>query len=265
MTPQLKSLNTGILKCAQSEFLKNIGNPNDIIEGCKIIVTVNEKLKDYMLEGFKQGFEKPFTAYVMIPTGDGRFTFYCAPDLTTTEGLEVWINTFQTSLADELVQIYWVGRNVDPVLALIQGSTSQSTPTQVFVMTPIVSQSTRPCFELYYQPYEEYSDEAFMLFAADCVLRANNVRAFAQSTLYFNGQLTMEAGSVEFSDYTELDQCGNLYLAPQEHPENIAVGAFVGNIGNLTYKGEWNETTRAWFKGLIFFLNGEPLDPIPSE
>ena len=266
MTPNLKSLNTGVIKCAKSQFLKNFGNPNDIIKGCNIIFIVPNHMKGIVIESFAHDYDVPFEDYRVFPVDDSdypNYIFYCAVAFTTDAGIALWSNTFNLSLTHSLCQIFYIGRNEDPFRA-VDGSLSNSKPNQIFIMTTIESGRNGCFFSLGYTPYEEFSEESFILIAADCTFKPGNIVVYGKANLIVNSQLTLAQGAIELSDYTELDQLGDVYLAPQ-NPVNIDKGAFVGNIKNLTYHGEWNATTREWFDGSIYFLNGEPLDPIPNE
>lgn len=266
MSKNLKSLDSGVLKCAQSQFLKNFGNPNDIIEGCNIIFIIPHNLKEHVIENFAHGYDVPFEDYRVFPVDDSdypKYIFYCAVDFSTNEGIDVWANTFNLTLADGLCQVFYIGRNEEPFMS-VDGAINDSKPGQIFIMTPIESGRDFVFFRLGYNPYEEFSEESFILIAADCTFKPGNISLSGKANLIVNSQLTLAQGAIVLSDYTELDQVGDVYLAPQNRV-NIAEGAFVGNIKNLTYHGEWNAETRAWFNGSIYFLNGEPLDPIPNE
>lgn len=266
MSRNLKSLNSGVLQCAQSQFLKNYGNPNDIIEGCNVIFIVPHNMKDNVIAGFKEDYDIPFESYEVFPVDDSdypNYIFYCAVDFSTDAGIGLWNNTFNLSLTDNLCQIFYIGRNEVPY-HIAADSTSDSKPNQMFIMTPIESNRNGIFFRLGYEPYEEFSDESFILIAADCTFKPNNISLYGKANLIVNSQLTLAQGAITFSEQTDLDSLGDVYLAPQNRL-NIAEGSFVGNIKNLTYHGEWNAETRAWFNGSIYFLNGEPLDPIPGE
>lgn len=268
MTPQLKSLNTGILKCAQSKFLQNFENPNKIIQGCNLILVIPAQDQSMLEENFRTAYDVPFTSYAVRPAGEGKVAFYCAVDFSSYETIDVWANTFVLVNAHGVVEVYYVGRNETPSAAIDQGL-NDSLPNHIYLMTPIVSTRKHVCFSQVYYP--DYPDErkgfdAFTLIAADCTFLEGNIQVGRRAGLIVNSQLTLpEAGAIVCADYTEVEYLPDVYLAPQEHPENIVEGAFIYNINNLVYHGEWNETTRKWFNGSIYFLNGEPLDPIPNE
>lgn len=71
-------------------------------------------------------------------------------------------------------------------------------------------------------------------------------------TLIFNAEL-YSAGTnrVALQEY-------NVVLATPSDPSNIAQNTFSGDVLNLEYHGEWNETARDWFSGTVFALNGIP-------
>lgn len=265
MSRNLKSLNSGALQCAQSQFLRNFGNPNDIVDGCNVVFIVPHDMKETIINQFAHDYDVPFEKYEVFPIDDSdypRYVFYCAVDFSTDESSAIWDNTFNTFGANGLVQIYYVGRNENPYRVV--GAASESKPTQIFVMTPFVTTHQFNCFTLNYNPYEEWDEEAFILLASDCTLRQGNISISGKAKLIVNGQLTMaEENTINFSEDTDPDMLVSVYLAPQNDPTKIKAGALVGNIKNLEYHGEWNATTRAWFNGTIYFLNGKPLDPIP--
>lgn len=71
-------------------------------------------------------------------------------------------------------------------------------------------------------------------------------------TLVFNAELnSTSSNSVALQEY-------NVVLATPSDPSNIAKDTFAGAILNLEYHGEWNETAREWFSGVILSLNGIP-------
>ena len=267
MSRNLKSLNSGVLQCAQSQFLRNFGNPNDIVEGCNIAFIVPHDMKEKVIQNFATGYNVPFKNYKVFPVDNSdypNYIFYCAVDFSTNEGIELWSNTFNLSNASGLCQVFYFGRNEVPFQAA-DGVTSGSKPSQIFIMTPIESNRQYGLFAIQYNPWEEFTEESFILIAADCTFESNNINIGGKANLIVNSQLTLKKDAIILSDYTELDEVGDIYLAPQQNLQNISPNAFLGNVKNLTYHGEWNATTRAWFNGLIFFLNGEPLDPIPGE
>lgn len=264
MTPQLKSLNTGILKCAQSQFLRNFGNPNDVIQGCNLIIVIPAQDQSMLEENFRTGYDVPFTSYAVRPAGEGKVAFYCAVDFSSDEAIDVWTNNFNMVNAHGVVEVFYVGRNETPSAAIDQ-SLNDSLPNHIFLMSPIVATRKYVCFSQVYYPDEQEGD-AFILIAADCTFLEGNIQLPRRAGLIVNSQLTLpEAGAIVFADYTEPEYLPDVYLAPQETPENIVPGAFAYNINHLEYHGEWNETTRAWFNGTIYYLNGEPLDPVPNE
>lgn len=78
-------------------------------------------------------------------------------------------------------------------------------------------------------------------------------------TFIFNGEVKSEANAITVPHNI------NLFIAPQEDIESIAARSIVANVMNMFYKGEWNATTRRWIEGNIYFLNGEPLDPLTQR
>ena len=251
MNPQLKSLNSGALKCGASQFMSNIpsvngvtlspttNNPvNLVIELTKedaepIMAQLSSVGAPSCLEEFTEDSTPMARIYMVVPmTGDifeGQVDFAKAKRMYVyaTAIPEGWLRgTVSNSYIEELVFVNECSLKRDAFFGLDDVANDQAIK---------------------------------IMFCKDVVFEDNPFNSMlCNATLIFNGQVTAQKETtLDFSG----DDFFDVIMAPQEDTSKIVASAIKYDVRNLTYHGEWNETTRRWFGDLIYFLNGEPLDP----
>lgn len=85
-------------------------------------------------------------------------------------------------------------------------------------------------------------------------------------SVIINGNVSINGGHINFGGVgTEVAVANILVLGNVEQASDIDANGIVGNVTFLYYNGEWNTTTRAWIEGELYFLNDKPVDPLPEE
>lgn len=252
MSKNLKSLNSGVLKCGASQFKANIPSVNGVTLSPATTNPVNlvieltkkdaepimTKLSAAKVPSYLEEFTEESTPMARIfMAAPEKISFFADAqiDLAKTKRMFVY--------ATELPQ-WW-----------LQGAVSNSYIEElVFVNTVALGDNV----------FGGLSDVANnqtvkIMFCKDVVFRDNAFGPMlCNAIVIFNGQVTAH-------NETTLDFAGDdffdVIMAPQEDTSKIAASAIKYDVRNLTYHGEWNETTRRWFGNLIYYLNGEPLDP----
>lgn len=250
MSKNLKSLMSGALKCGASQFKANIPSVNGVTLAPATTNPVN-----FVFEITKSGaddFLTKLTAasiphyveeytqenvlmnriYAAIPEEENYFD---AADLFFKFPVNVFCYTSGN------MPLTWMG---DMFRTGSQGST-------LFFVNEVELEGMLPFL---------MTDAPVTVIFMKDVKNAGRLELAPSSTLIFNG--TVLGAAVELYNI-DPDTNTTVVLAPQPDDVHIEPGSFEGNIRNLYYAGEWNQTTREWFGGEIYNLNGEPLDPQP--
>lgn len=252
MSKNLKSLMSGALKCGASQFKANIPSINGVTLAPATVNPVNlviELEKDYAdpivaqlstasvpsyLEEFTEDSTPMARIYMAVPEAGGIFS---EGQVDFAKAKRMYV--YATAIPNE-----W-----------LMGAVSNNYIEElVFVNKVALGRNS------FFGLSDVANDQAIkIMFCQDVVFEDNPFNSMlCNATLIFNGQVTahnettLDFGGDDFFD---------VIMAPQEDTSKIAASAIKYDVRNLTYYGEWNETTRRWFGDLIYYLNGEPLDP----
>lgn len=259
MSKNLTSLNSGALKCGASQFKANIpsiqgvtlspATPNPVnfvfeigkADADNFVTALSAASVPHYIEEYTKGNDIMFRIYAAIPETPGAFA-----------EAELLILT--------PANIYCYKSGVLPISWLVEMLQNNSRGSNMIFVNSVETAEDGQLFNS--------QEDVNVLFMKDAVLMNSALNLPYSSTLVFNGAVTLYGGAVAMNSYqaeSPEDSNTTVVIAPQPDVANIKDGAIDGDIMNLYYNGEWNTTTRAWFSGSIYHLNGEALDPIPSE
>lgn len=252
MSKNLKSLMSGALKCGASQFKANIpsvngvtlapatNNPvNLVIELTKddaepIMTKLSAASVPSYLEEFTED-STPMARIFMAAPETQEFFANAQIDLAKTKRMYVYATA---------LPLYW-----------LQGAVSNNYIEEIVFVNEI---------SLSEDVFGGLSDVANnqtikIMFCKDVLFEDNAFGPMlCNAIVIFNGQVTaLNETTLNFAG----DDFFDVIMAPQEDTSKIAASAIKYDVRNLTYLGEWNETTRSWFGDNIYYLNGEPLDP----
>lgn len=252
MSKNLKSLMSGALKCGASQFKANIPS----INGVTLAPATNNPV-NLVIELTKDDAEPIMTqlSAANVPSYLEEFTedstpmariFMAAPDTQEFFG-GAGINLAKTKRM-------YVYETTIPEGWLSGAVSNNYIEDLVFVNKVTLS------YNSFFGLSDVANEQAIkIMFCQDVVFEDNPFNSMlCNATLIFNGQVTaLNETTLDFGG----DDFFDVIMAPQEDTSKIAASAIKYDVRNLTYLGEWNETTRSWFGDNIYFLNGEPLDP----
>lgn len=251
MSKNLKSLNSGILKCGASQFKANIPsiqgvtlspateNPvNFVFEMSKasadnFMAKISAASLPHASENYFEGETEMVRVYLAMPEeggafitrgitieGYGRCYCYCSGELP---------EAFMSNLFLGDADVYFVNS-----VSTVNGTLLEIGTGKIVFMKDIVLSAT--------------------------------IELMGVNTVIMNGKVTIHGGQVNFqSPGQHLEDPNILVLGDVEQVSDIDEGGINGDITKLYYKGEWNTTTRAWITGAVYFLNDNPVDPLPEE
>lgn len=251
MSKNLKSLMSGALKCGASQFKANIPSVNGVTLAPATTNPVN-----LVIELTKDDAEAVMTqlSSASVPSYLEEFT----EDSTPMARIFMAAPETQEFFVDANIDLAKTKRMYVYATALpqwwLQGAVSNSYIEElVFVNKVALSQDV-------FGGLSDVADNQTVkiMFCKDVVFEANAFGPMlCNAIVILNGQVTA-------LNETTLDFGGDFFdviMAPQVDTSKITASAIKNDVRNLTYLGEWNQTTREWFGDKIYFLNGEPLDP----
>lgn len=251
MSKNLKSLMSGALKCGASQFKANIPSVNGVT-----LSPATDKPVNLVIELTKGDAEAVMTqlATASVPAYLEEFT----EDSTPMARIYMAVPETEAVFGEGQVILAKAKRMYVYATAIpgewLNGAVSNNyIEDLVFVNEVALS---RNCF--FGLSDVANNQTVKIMFCKDVVFEDNPFNSMlCNAIVIFNGQVTAH-------NETTLDFGGDFFdviMAPQEDTSKITASAIKYDIRNLTYLGEWNQTTREWFGDNIYFLNGEPLDP----
>lgn len=251
MSKNLKSLNSGALKCGASQFKANIPSVNGVTLAPATTNPVN-----LVIELTKDDAEPIMTklSAASVPSYLEEFT----EESTPMARIFMAAPETQQFFADAEIDLAKTKRMYVYATALpmwwLQGAVSNNYIEELVFVNKVALDR-----DVFGGLSDVANDQTVkIMFCKDVVFEDNAFGSMlCNAIVIFNGQVTA-------LNETTLDFGGDFFdviMAPQEDTSKIAASAIKYDVRNLTYYGDWNETTRSWFGDLIYYLNGEPLDP----
>lgn len=252
MSKNLKSLNSGVLKCGASQFKANIPSVNGVTlapatnNPVNFVFEITKEDADHFMaaiatasiphasENYFEGDKEMVRVWLAMPVEESAFSHrgmflsefakcycYCSGELP---------ESFMLGLFEvEDVEVYFV-------------NSVSTTNNGTFLQVP----------------------GGKIVFMKDFTL-LSTLELLGACSVIINGNVSIN-GHINFGGVgTEVEVANILVLGNVEQTSDIAANSFVGNITFLYYNGEWNTTTRAWIDGELYFLNDKPVDPLPEE
>lgn len=251
MSKNLKSLNSGVLKCGASQFKANIpsiqgvtlspatSNPvNFVFEVPKTAAAafmdaISAASVPHASVNYFEGETEMIRIWLAMPVEGGAFIergimvegfarcyCFCSGELP---------EAFMVSLFPSEAEIYFVNS-----ISTVNGALLEISGGKI-------------------------------VFMKDVALSAS-IDLQGVTTVIMNGKVTIDGGQLNFQNPGQYVEDPNiLVLGNVEQDSDIDPSSIMGDLTYLYYNGEWNTTTRAWVDGSVYFLNGKPLDPLPEE
>lgn len=251
MSKNLKSLQSGVLKCGASQFKANIpsiqgvtlapatDNPvNFVFEMSKAAAAtfmdaISAASIPHYSENYFEGETEMVRVWLAMPVEGGAFVeraimvegfarcyCYCSGELP---------EAFMTQLFPGEAEIYFVNS-----VSTVNGQLLEISGGKIVFMKDVALSAT--------------------------------IELMGGATVIMNGKVTIDGGQLNFQNPGQYVEDPNiLVLGNVEQDSDIDPSSVMGDLTYLYYNGEWNTTTRAWIDGSVYFLNGKSLDPLPEQ
>lgn len=254
MSKNLKSLNSGVLKCGASQFKANIPS----IQGVTLSPATNDPV-NFVFE-ITKGDADMFMAAVTAANIPHASESYVEDE---KEMVRVWLvmpieqDTFSHRgiYIQDFARCYCYCSGTLP--ESFMSGLFQEEDVEVYFVNSVSTTGAGNFIQI---------PGGKMVFMKDLTL-SSVIDIWGACSVIINGNVSIKDGHghINFGGVgTEVEVANILVLGNVEQVSDIDANAFVGNVTFLYYNGEWNTTTRAWIECELYFLNDKPVDPLPE-